>query len=225
MAAGRLSPAELRARLQSGLAGEALRGAASTAGPMQGRAHAVESPAVDAPAVDAPAVDAPAVDAPVPTIGVGRPRPRAMPDPAVRAVWPHARPQPTGSLVQVLHRHDSAAVLRGYRIPVTLHRRAERAKLAASAQRREPVAWDEILQIAIDALPAASVIANGLEAQRARSGSEALPHAGPTRVLQGAIRRDQEMLLRTMRLDLEELLDRRVQLEELWTWMVARFCE
>jgi hypothetical protein len=118
----------------------------------------------------------------------------------------------------VVHRHHEGAVLRGYRIAAALHRRAERAKLEVSARRGAVLFWDEMMQLAIDDIPGdLAVIANALPV---RSGAAA--PAGGTRVLQAAIRADQEVKLRMLRLDLEEVSGTTVRLEDVWTWLVER---
>jgi hypothetical protein len=133
------------------------------------------------------------------------------------------------SIGPVLHRNEQGAVLRGYRIPVELHRRAERAKLEASAKRGATLFWDEIMQAALDELPSSSAMARELAAElppefASHRHTRSRP-TGATRVLQATIRHDQELLLRTLRLDLEELTGRVVRLEELWTWLVRRVVE
>ncbi len=117
----------------------------------------------------------------------------------------------------VLHRNDRGAVLRGYRVPVELHRKVERAKLRVSAERGVTVFWDEVIQDAIDAISSdvhlvAATLGDGPDRRSAP--------APATRVLQATIRYDQEMRLRTLRLDLEEVLERTVRLEELWNWLI-----
>jgi hypothetical protein len=131
-----------------------------------------------------------------------------------------ARPVPTtddGSKKPVVHRHHAGAVLRGYRIPLALHRKAERAKLADSMERGAAIHWDELLQDAIDRLPdnPAQVVPL-LPTQDYRAQA-----AGATRVLQAAIRADQDMKLRLLRLDLEELTGTAVKLEDLWIALVS----
>ncbi len=131
-----------------------------------------------------------------------------------------ARPVPTsddGMKKPVVHRHHAGAVLRGYRIPLSLHRKAERAKLADSVQRGAAIYWDELLQDAIDRLPdnPAQVVPL-LPTHNYRAQA-----AGATRVLQAAIRADQDMKLRMLRLDLEELTGTAVKLEDLWIALVS----
>jgi hypothetical protein len=186
-------------------------------GDLPGGSAAGSDPGPDPVTTDSsdPAADAPAK--PRPTLGSRRVAAVARRSPKRRSG------SNTGSEVGddgeakvVVHRCDGGAVLRGYRIPLDLHRRAERAKLRASADRGATLFWDEVLQSAIDALPEdVQRIAEGLVVTRGRA--EPNP---TTRVLQATIRHDQELRLRTLRLDLEEALDRTVRLEEIWSWMV-----
>ena len=148
---------------------------------------------------------------------IRRSRSSAAPVSAVTRAKP-APPASAGTATGVTHRHHAGAVLRGYRIPAPLHRRAERAKLAASAERGAQIHWDELLQSAIDAMPDdLATIAAGLPKRDGRAAA-----AGPTKVLQAAIRADQDLKLRLMRLDLEDLGSTSIRLEDLWTWLVAR---
>jgi hypothetical protein len=120
---------------------------------------------------------------------------------------------------KVLHRRDQGAVLRGYRIPVDLHRQAERAKLGLASRRGSSLFWDELLQGAIDLLlDDIHKIAEELRAAR-RSPEISAP---TTRVLQAAIRHDQDLRLRMLRIDLEELDGATVRLEEIWTWLIRQ---
>jgi hypothetical protein len=119
----------------------------------------------------------------------------------------------------VLHRRDQGAVLRGYRIPVDLHRQAERAKLGLASRRGSSLFWDELLQGAIDLLlDDTHRISAELRAARRT------PEMGTTssRVLQAAIRHDQDLRLRMLRIDLEELDGATVRLEEIWTWLIRQ---
>ena len=119
----------------------------------------------------------------------------------------------------VLHRRDQGAVLRGYRIPVDLHRKAERAKLGLAARRGSSLFWDELLQGAIDLLlDDIHRISAELSAAR-RSPEMGTPS---TRVLQAAIRHDQDLRLRMLRIDLEEIDGATVRLEEIWTWLIRQ---
>jgi hypothetical protein len=119
----------------------------------------------------------------------------------------------------VLHRRDQGAVLRGYRIPVELHRQAERAKLGLASRRGSSLFWDELLQGAIDLLlDDIHRISNELSAAR-RTPEMGTPN---TRVLQAAIRHDQDLRLRMLRIDLEELDGATVRLEEIWTWLIRQ---
>lgn len=137
----------------------------------------------------------------------------------------------------VVHRDNAMGVLRGYRVPLAAHRRAERAKLAAAEASGRTMFWDEIVQRVIDVLPPASALAAELAPGRgephasapAASGVRRRSAAGPgsssTRVLQATIRRDQELRLRTLRLDLEEALGCSLRLEELWEWLVVQMAD
>lgn len=126
---------------------------------------------------------------------------------------------PKRSTRPVLHRRDRGAVLRGYRIPVDLHRQAERAKLGLASRRGTSLFWDELLQSAIDLLlDDTQRIAQELSAAR-RSPELGAPS---TRVLQAAIRHDQDFRLRMLRIDLEELDGATVRLEEIWTWLISQ---
>ena len=117
----------------------------------------------------------------------------------------------------VVHRHHAGAVLRGYRIPLSLHRKAERIKLSDSVERGATIYWDELLQDAIDRLSDQPAdVAPMLPAQTHRAEA-----AGATRVLQAAIRTDQDMKLRMLRLDLEEYTGKAVKLEDLWVALVT----
>jgi hypothetical protein len=117
----------------------------------------------------------------------------------------------------VVHRHHAGAVLRGYRIPLSLHRKAERIKLADSMERGATIYWDELLQDAIDRLSDQPAdVAPMLPAQTHRAEA-----AGATRVLQAAIRTDQDMKLRMLRLDLEEYTGKAVKLEDLWVALIT----
>jgi hypothetical protein len=117
----------------------------------------------------------------------------------------------------VVHRHHAGAVLRGYRIPLSLHRKAERIKLTDSIERGATIYWDELLQDAIDQLPDTPAdVAALLPTQTHRAEA-----AGATRVLQAAIRTDQDMKLRMLRLDLEEYTGKAVKLEDLWIALVT----
>jgi general stress protein YciG len=119
----------------------------------------------------------------------------------------------------VLHRRDQGAVLRGYRIPVDLHRQAERAKLGLASRRGSSLFWDELLQGAIDLLlDDIHRISAELSAAR-RAPEMGTPN---TRVLQAAIRHDQDLRLRMLRIDLEELDGATVRLEEIWTWLIRQ---
>jgi hypothetical protein len=119
----------------------------------------------------------------------------------------------------VLHRRDQGAVLRGYRIPVDLHRQAERAKLGLASRRGSSMFWDELLQGAIDLLlDDTHRISAELSAAR-RSPEMGTPN---TRVLQAAIRHDQDLRLRMLRIDLEEIDGATVRLEEIWTWLIRQ---
>ena len=108
--------------------------------------------------------------------------------------------------------------MRGYRIPVELHRQAERAKLGLASRRGTALFWDELLQSAIDLLlDDTPRIAEELRAVRKS------PELGAsTRVLQAAIRHDQDLRLRMLRIDLEELDGATVRLEEIWTWLIRQ---
>lgn len=126
---------------------------------------------------------------------------------------------PKSSEQTVLHRRDGGAVLRGYRIPVDLHRQAERAKLGLASRRGSSLFWDELLQGAIDLLlDDTHRISTELSAAR-RAPQMATPS---TRVLQAAIRQDQDLRLRMLRIDLEEIDGATVRLEEIWTWLIRQ---
>jgi hypothetical protein len=58
------------------------------------------------------------------------------------------------------------------------------------------------------------------ELTAARRSSE--PGSPSTRVLQAAIRHDQDLRLRMLRIDLEELDGNTVRLEEIWTWLIRQ---
>ena len=120
----------------------------------------------------------------------------------------------------VLHRRDRGAVLRGYRIPIDLHRQAERAKLALASRRGSALFWDELLQGAIDYL----LDDNTQKISQELSAVRRSPELGSpsTRVLQAAIRHDQDLRLRMLRIDLEELDGATVRLEEIWTWLIRQ---
>ena len=123
------------------------------------------------------------------------------------------------TIESVLHRADRGAVLRGYRIPIDLHRQAERTKVAISAERGTSVFWDELLQSSIDAIPSdLTRIASDLATTRRTQPSV----APSTRVLQATIRQDQDLRLRTLRIDLEEIGGATIRLEEIWTWLIRR---
>jgi hypothetical protein len=139
------------------------------------------------------------------------------PSPQLRKKLPIATPKRPARAV--LHRRDRGAVLRGYRIPIDLHRQAERAKLGLASRRGTSLFWDELLQGAIDhLLHDPKQIAEELTA--ARRSSE--PGSPSTRVLQAAIRHDQDLRLRMLRIDLEELDGNTVRLEEIWTWLIRQ---
>ena len=202
----RLDPAELRARLASNLAESPSRGGAistmtasttiTPAGPTAG--HPIYKAREDRTAEAQTSVE---------TVS-----PRANTRKEKR------RPTEREPRTAIVHRHHDGAVLRGYRIPIALHRQAERAKLTASIARGSTLHWDEVLQDAIDTIPAdLREFANLLPQRNGR----ATPN-GPTRVLQATIRSDQEMRLRLLRLDLEELTGNTVRLEDIWTLLIGQ---
>jgi hypothetical protein len=79
--------------------------------------------------------------------------------------------------------------------------------------------WDELLQGAIDLLlDDTHRISVELSAAR-RSPAMGSPS---TRVLQAAIRHDQDLRLRMLRIDLEEIDGATVRLEEIWTWLIRQ---
>ena len=217
----RLDPDQLRARLQANLAAATPRGQALPGAFPVDLAERGNDTLLAAPAL--------AFD-----VAVLEPAPSATDDAAGPIAAPRAVKRRSGSNngavlsatragKPVVHRCDSGAVLRGYRIPLDLHRQAERAKLRASAHRGATLFWDEVLQAAIDAIPDdIGPMAEGLAAARGAGRAEPNP---TTRVLQATIRHDQELKLRTLRLDIEEALDRTVRLEEIWTWMVREVVE
>ncbi len=163
-------------------------------------------------------------EAPKPSVRNVDRREESIPTPAFPAARKRiAPPEPLAptkpSEQAVLHRRDRGAVLRGYRIPVDLHRQAERAKLGLASRRGSSLFWDELLQGAIDLLlDDTQRISNELSAAR-RTPELGSPN---TRVLQAAIRNDQDLRLRMLRIDLEEIDGATVRLEEIWTWLIRQ---
>ena len=216
MAERRLDPAQLKARLQATLATEPARG------------HARPAAFSQLTTID-PGGSIDLAERPEANLAVAQITPRTPVDSGSRM---NTMPAPIGPPREarepkeskdakkraVVHRCDAGAVLRGYRIPLALHRRAERAKLEASAKRGATLFWDEVLQAAIDALP--TDIRDVARLLTAPSG-RAEPNP-TTRVLQATIRHDQELMLRRLRLDLEEVFDRTVRLEEIWALLVEQ---
>ncbi len=250
----RLTPEQLRARLQANLANASARGTA----PSESDQHGLNAQSFAEPDSAKSGVSPP-LNA---RLGTYNPSPKGRTDslmnrpsapndsPATRAVNATLNPDSvrhppsanetiestllTNSASEkriahpIVHRHETGGVLRGYRIPLALHRRAERAKLAASGNRRAMVFWDEILQTAIDELPKAAELVSRFETDlpsEFAKRSQAAQPAGVTRVLQATIRHDQDMLLRALRLDLEELTGSVVRLEEIWTWLIRTIVE
>lgn len=213
----RLDPAELRARLASNLAES------------QSRGGAISTMLAAEPSVDREVAEEVAVAAPLYKARDDSPETRRATTSMTRRtdqttviLKQHRREKGRTTATElrsvVLHRHDADAVLRGYRIPIGLHRQAERAKLMASVSRGSTLYWDEVMQDAIDAIPTdLREVADSLPQRDGRSNP-----TGATRVLQATIRSDQEMRLRLLRLDLEELTGRAVRLEDIWTWLVRR---
>jgi hypothetical protein len=162
------------------------------------------------------------VDVPQAEIATSAPTPRQADQSANPARKRAVTPPPIAAKRAdrtVLHRRDQGAVLRGYRIPVDLHRQAERAKLGLASRRGSSMFWDELLQGAIDLLlDDTHRISVELSAAR-RSPAMGSPS---TRVLQAAIRHDQDLRLRMLRIDLEEIDGATVRLEEIWTWLIRQ---
>ena len=218
----RLDPAQLKARLQASLATEPARGHHRPAVFSQVTEHeALES---DHPSVPSENAVADTFSQVLNVSSAIQIRSEGPVKGAIRE--PIATHRATRDVKEskrraVVHRCDAGAVLRGYRIPLHLHRRVERAKLEASTTRGATLFWDEVLQGAIDALPTdVREIARSFGTPSGRA--EAKP---TTRVLQATIRHDQELTLRRLRLDLEEVLDRTVRLEEIWALLVERVVE
>ncbi len=218
----RLDPAQLKARLQASLATEPARGHLRPAVFSQLTSHETWTP--PAPVSQVETRKTLEIEPVSDVVSAPDQSPGAVLTVAVRestTTSKDAKEPKDGRKRAVVHRCDAGAVLRGYRIPLHLHRRAERAKLAASATRGATLFWDEILQGAIDALPTdIREVAKSLGAPSGRAEPTTT-----TRVLQATIRHDQELTLRRLRLDLEEALDRTVRLEEIWTMLVERVIE